>query len=160
MTVLEQLHILTLVPEPPTPRAYKIHPTFANSLRQALMGGGSSQSFGVPATDRSGPKLTIEELDKWARGQWESILYYMVGSTAAGLNAGKKITKSIRTLLELGEFVVVRGERAVITKDGFTFLLQEANAQVWNLLIVYLDNGESASTRVLHFYTADAYSIS
>ncbi|KAF2665664.1 RNA polymerase II transcription initiation protein [Microthyrium microscopicum] len=147
MTVLEQLHILTLVPEPPTPRAYRLNTAFASSLRQALMGGGSTNSFGVPADkDAPGPKRTVEELDKWARKQWEAILYYMVGSAEREYSREGNISSGTRKLLEMGEFIIMRGGRADITKGGFTFLLQEANAQVWTLLIVYLENSESVSS--------------
>jgi transcription initiation factor TFIIH subunit 4 len=141
MSVLERLHILTLVPEPPTPRAYRLNRSFALSLRQALTGGGSGHSFGAPSISPPSQNMSVEDLDAWARGQWESILYYMVGSTGAGVNmGGAKIASGTKTLLQLGQFVTVKGEKATITKEGFTFLLQEANAQVWSLLIVYLDN--------------------
>jgi transcription initiation factor TFIIH subunit 4 len=90
--------------------------------------------------------MSVEDLDAWARGQWESILYYMVGSTGAGVNmSGAKIALGTKELLKIGQFVTVKGEKATITKEGFTFLLQEANAQVWTLLIVYLEN--SAAVR-------------
>jgi len=46
--------------------------------------------------------------------------------------------------LEIGEFVT-RARTAEITQAGFEFLLQEVNAQVWSLLIVYLDNAEAVS---------------
>jgi transcription initiation factor TFIIH subunit 4 len=111
------------------------------------MGGGSNQSFGVPATDSSAPRITIEELDRWARGQWESILYYMVGSTGAGaLSQASNVAGSTRALLQWGDFVVMKGSKPTITKNGFTFLLQEPNAQVWSLLIVYLTNHKEASS--------------
>jgi transcription initiation factor TFIIH subunit 4 len=85
--------------------------------------------------------MSVEDLDAWARGQWESILYYMVGSTGAGVSTGgAKISSGTKALLRMGQFVTVKGEKATITKEGFTFLLQEANAQVWSLLIVYLEN--------------------
>jgi transcription initiation factor TFIIH subunit 4 len=146
MSVLEQLHIIALVPEPPVPRAYRLNPSFARSLRQALTGGGSTQSFGVPVTHRSGPEVKIERLDNHAREQWESILYYMVGSTGSGgVGAVSDIAVGTQKLLEWGEFVRLRNGKPFITKAGFEFLLQEPNAQVWNLLIVYLGNSEAVS---------------
>jgi transcription initiation factor TFIIH subunit 4 len=84
-------------------------------------------------------------LDAWARGQWEAILYYMVGT--AGSDVGQdsnmaEATPSMIALLIYGEFVSKKGNRVNITKDGFTFLLQDTNAQVWNWLIVYFNKGE------------------
>jgi transcription initiation factor TFIIH subunit 4 len=144
------MHILLTVPEPATPRAYRLNPAFANSLRQALQGSGASGAFGLLCDDdRDGrtadQPMTAARLDAWARGQWEAILYYMVGSVGAALNskAGARATSSMKKILELGNFVSVRGGRVNITKEGFAFLLQEANTQVWTLLIVYLGSAES-----------------
>ena len=64
----------------------------------------------------------------------------MVGSTDSGIADEGKISSETKTLLELGNFVESRGQHTSITQLGFSFLLQEANAQVWNLLIVYLEN--------------------
>jgi transcription initiation factor TFIIH subunit 4 len=90
-------------------------------------------------------------LDEYARKKWESILFYMVGSTvgltgsALGQNMGKDIGDGTKTLLKIGEFVKTVGGRVSITKEGFSFLLQETNAQVWSLLIVYLKNSPQVS---------------
>ena len=142
ITVLERLHIMSIVPEPPVPRAYALSPAFALSLKQALTGSGHQKSFGVPCDAPAVERMTIEDLDNHARGQWEAMLFYIVGSTGVGLNAGLPVTNGARSLLEMGHFVVVRGTRAAITREGFTFLLQDANIQVWSLLIVYLENAE------------------
>lgn len=140
ITVLESLHIMTTVQESPKVFAYRLSTGFANSLRQALTGGGNHRSFGVPCGAPDKHKVDVAFLDKYAREQWESILYYMVGSTS-GLRNGQALGQSVgngtRKLLELGNFVNVR-HGVAITKVGFTFLLQEVNAQVWSLLIVYL----------------------
>jgi len=58
-------------------------------------------------------------------------------------------------LLQLGHLVEVKGQRAVITQGGFDFLLKEVNAQVWSLLIVYLE--ESSPT--LSMETVDVLSF-
>ena len=79
-------------------------------------------------------------LDQVAREKWEAILYYMVGSTGTSLAGGSTVTEGTKALLKMGHFVEARGATTSITQPGFTFLLQEANAQVWSLLIVYLEN--------------------
>ncbi|KAF2403271.1 putative TFIIH and nucleotide excision repair factor 3 complexes subunit [Trichodelitschia bisporula] len=140
ISTLKRLHIVQVVPEPAAPRAYKLSSSFASSLREALTGQGNHRSFGVPCTTRDPNRMTVEDLDGHARRRWEAILYYMVGSTGKGLGQADIISTGTKSLLEVGQFVTIRNERATITKEGFTFLLQEANAQVWSLLIVYLEN--------------------
>jgi transcription initiation factor TFIIH subunit 4 len=80
----------------------------------------------------------------------------MVGSTVgltAGLNMGKDIGDGTKTLLKIGEFVKTMGGRVSITKAGFSFLLQETNAQVWSLLIVYLKNSPQVITRPVPWHS-------
>ena len=65
----------------------------------------------------------------------------MVGSTGVGI-AGTGIEPSggVKTILQWGNLVVVKGRSVEITKDGFAFILQEVNAQVWTILVLYLQN--------------------
>ena len=149
LSVLERLKIITIttarVPTGKVARKYRLEKQFKNSLRAALTGGGSDQSFGLPCDTADKKKVTTDFLDAFAQQQWEAILYYMVGSAGAGLAGKGDISPGTKKLLELGNFVVIRKGGASITQAGFTFLLQEVNAQVWSLLIVYLENAESAS---------------
>ncbi|KAK7516716.1 putative TFIIH and nucleotide excision repair factor 3 complexes subunit [Phyllosticta citriasiana] len=140
ISVLEALHIVAQAPEPSGARAYRLSSGFQNSLRQALTGGGNHRSFGVPCDTPPHDRISIDELDEYARRKWETILYYMVGSTGTGMAGGSGISQGTKTLLEMGTFVETKFGRTVITKAGFSFLLQEVNAQVWSLLIVYLDS--------------------
>ena len=150
LSVLERLKITTIStsrsPTGKITRNYRLEKQFKNSLRAALTGGGTHQSFGSPCDTSDKKKITIDFLDAFAQQQWEAILYYMVGSAGAGLAGKGDISPGTKKLLELGNFVFLRKGAASITQAGFTFLLQEVNAQVWNLLIVYLENAESAST--------------
>lgn len=140
LSVLESLHIITTAQEKAGIRAYRLLPTFATSLKHALTGGGEHRSFGVPCRSPDKNKVDFDFLDSLARSRWESILYYMVGSTDSGIADEGRISSGTKTLLELGRFVESKGQRTSITQLGFSFLLQEANTQVWNLLIVYLKN--------------------
>ncbi|KAL9076233.1 MAG: hypothetical protein Q9157_003743 [Trypethelium eluteriae] len=153
LSVLDRLKILTIVTVRSATgkiaRKYRLEKQFKNSLRAALTGGGSHQSFGLPCDTPGKKKVTLESLDGFAQRQWEAILYYMVGSAGAGLAGKGDISPGTKKLLELGQFVVMRKGGAAITQAGFTFLLQEVNAQVWSLLIVYLENAEQASTTIL-----------
>lgn len=134
---------MSRVPEPPIPRAYHLSSVFAKSLRTALTGGGTHKSFGIPIDPPALEQVDVEFLDQYARGQWEAILFFMVGTTGVGLQSDSTISNGTKSLLEQGNFVTVNRNHVSITKEGFTFLLQEANTQVWTLLIVYLEFGDS-----------------
>lgn len=128
---------------PGKPRAYSLTNPFAASLRLALTGGGDNKSFGVPCNTPSKHPVLIEELDEFARRQWEGVLGYMVGGAGVDLaENGAKLSDGVKTLLRLGGLVEVKNRKVEITKDGFAFILQEVNAQVWTVLILYLENAE------------------
>jgi transcription initiation factor TFIIH subunit 4 len=93
--------------------------------------------------------VSIRDLDEYAQKQWENILFYMVGSTVGLASAkvlGQDVGEGTKSLLKIGEFVRIMNGKITITKQGFTFVLQETNAQVWSLLIVYLRNSPTVST--------------
>ena len=114
---------------------------FVTSLRRALAGSGDHRSFGVPS-DKRDPDVDEQMLDDFAKRQWDSILYFVVGSVEPGASDGGSIAAGSRTLLEWGGFVKAHGKSANITQDGFEFLLRDVNTQIWSLLIVYLQNAE------------------
>lgn len=143
LSTLQQLRILFDEQDNGRP-AYRLSPAFGKSLRLALTGGGDHRSFGVPCATPDKTTVTVEYLDTFARQQWEAILYYVVGSANASLSGDTAIATSTKQLLQKGGYVSLRGsgsndKNRVITTTGFTFLLQEVNAQVWSLLIVYLE---------------------
>ncbi|EMC92716.1 hypothetical protein BAUCODRAFT_259506 [Baudoinia panamericana UAMH 10762] len=141
LSILQRLRILFDTRDEKDGRpAYKLSDGFARSLRMALTGGGNHRSFGVPSNAPDKQPVSGSYLDAFARQQWEAILYYVVGSAHAGLGGSTDaISAGTKQLLQKGEFVSVRGREAHITQRGFTFLLQEINAQIWTLLIVYLE---------------------
>lgn len=135
LSVLQRLRILT----EEEGRSHRLRAEFSKSLRMALTGGGNHRSFGVPCSEPDDSPVTIDDLDTFARKQWEAILYYVVGSANTNLGSSEEISEGTKQLLQKGEFVKTQGRRAIITQAGFTFLLQEINAQIWTLLIVYLE---------------------
>ena len=141
LSILQRLRILVDEEN----RSYKLRAEFSKSLRLALTGGGNHRSFGVPCATREDKPITVEYLDTFARKQWEAILYYVVGSANAGISGGENISDGTKQLLQRGNFVAVHGRKAAITQEGFTFLLQEINAQIWTLLIVYLELSSDVS---------------
>ena len=134
---------MSTIANPGQPRAYSLTNPFAASLRLALTGGGNHKSFGVSCNSSSKNAISIAELDDFARKQWECVLGYMVGSTGIDLTGDSvKLSEGVKTLLRLGGLVEVKNRRVEITQDGFAFILQEVNAQVWTVLILYLENAE------------------
>lgn len=88
--------------------------------------------------------MSVADLDEFARRQWEDVLGYMVGSTGMNVaSEGVTLSQGVKILLASGALVETRGKTVDITKDGFAFILQEVNAQVWTMLILYLQNAES-----------------
>ncbi|KAI7364739.1 TFIIH and nucleotide excision repair factor 3 complexes subunit [Hortaea werneckii] len=143
LSILQRLRILFDTQDDRGRAAYKLSDAFARSLQLALTGGGNHRSFGVPCSTPDEKPVSVEYLDTFARKQWEAILYYVVGSANAGLASEVDISAGTKQLLQKGEFVALRGRTPVITQSGFTFLLQEINAQIWTLLIVYLEVSSS-----------------
>ncbi|KAH6894472.1 transcription factor Tfb2-domain-containing protein [Thelonectria olida] len=142
LSILRTLWIVHITP--PTkdkPQMVTLTANFRKSLRLALSGGGDHNSFGVPSTLQIPPEIDIPFLDRYARKKWEDILHFVVASV--GFKSGGDVSgpnKSVKELLVAGRLVhYVPGGGLRITKAGFTFLLQEANAQVWTLLLLWLE---------------------
>ena len=140
LSLLERLHILKTTTNPGKPRAYTLTNPFVGSLRLALTGGGNHNSFGVACNTPDKDPVSVPELDEFARRQWEGVLGYMVGSTGINLiDDGARLSDGVKKLLRDGGLVKQRGRKAEITQEGFAFILQEVNAQVWTILIYYLE---------------------
>lgn len=148
--ILDRLHIITSKRNDEGKSMYSLSSGFQRSLRQALEGSGTHRSFGVPATreESGGKRVSIEFLNEYSRSQWEGILYHLV-SGAAGLSKHgidhAEVGSGTKQLLDAGNLVRTVHGSPVITKEGFSFVLQETNAQVWSLLIVYLNMANTVS---------------
>lgn len=131
-------------------KAYALTPEFANSLRCALTGAGDGRSFGQVAAVPDHKKISIAQLDEYSRQRWEGILGYMVGSSAVPLEAEQAAIEpspGVIELLKAGHLIEIsgtysRGQASKITKEGFAFVLQDINTQIWALLFLYVDNAE------------------
>ncbi|OCH94822.1 transcription factor Tfb2 [Obba rivulosa] len=137
LSTLAQLHIL-----PSSATKLALNPTFKSCLRQAITGGGSSGSFGVPARyDSSNPGPSTETLDSYALERWETILYYMV-SSGNGQYPAKPSDAVLFLLKRSGLMTSFRGAALQITSSGFQFLLHPPHEQLWELLLQYLHMAE------------------
>ncbi|OXV09031.1 hypothetical protein Egran_03207 [Elaphomyces granulatus] len=156
LSILGRLHIFSNTATSEQVRAYMVTNPFASSLRQALTGGvNSCYSFGVPSTTPDSLLVTIADLDEYAKRQWEGVLGYMVGTGGVGIQREAiGLSKGVKQLLQAGNLVEIRDRRVDITQDGFAFVLQDVNTQVWNILILYVENAEAIemdSVEVLSF---------
>ncbi|KAL1889007.1 RNA polymerase II transcription factor B 52 kDa subunit [Sporothrix stenoceras] len=159
LSILRALHVVQITPAVrDKPQEIMLTANFKNSFRLALEGGGRQNSFGVPSVKPVSADIDITFLDKFARRKWEDILHYVVNSVGipssgggfegggsgggggGGSAGGPKST--VKELLLAGRLVERRSGMpggVGITQTGFTFLLQAANAQVWTLLLQWLE---------------------
>jgi transcription initiation factor TFIIH subunit 4 len=122
-------------------RSFSLTPEFAKSLRVALTGRGEGHSFGKIISVPVGEQVDIDFLDEYARRQWEGILGYMVSSSDNPIESAVPLSRpssKIIELLRVGGLVGGRGNQD-ITKEGFSFVLQDLNTQIWSLLFLYAE---------------------
>lgn len=157
LSLLTRLSIVSITaPTKEAPQTIKLTKNFGTSLRMALTGGGEHQSFGTPSSNFNADGIDIGYLDNLARNQWEKILHYVVNSVGQNhQEAGDGPAETVKHLLQRGN-LVNKGKLSAggITQAGFSFLLQEVNAQVWTLLLLWIDNSESMgldSVEILSF---------
>lgn len=152
---LEQLKRYHIIRESTTRlgRCISLVPDFARSLRSVLCGSNLNHAFGQPTTPPLADQVTIDDLDYYAREQWEGILGYMVGSTSLAElqddtnGPPPQPSRGIISLLQEGHLISVhgtnsRGISASITKEGFAFVLRDINTQIWALLFLYVQSAE------------------
>ncbi|KAJ0422574.1 transcription factor Tfb2-domain-containing protein [Aspergillus carlsbadensis] len=154
LSILGRLHILSNTTTADNVRAYMVTNPFAASLRQALTGAEQTQSFGVLSRVSDKERVSIPDLDEYARRQWEGVLGYMVGTGGLGSQRDASLSKGVKQLLQAGHLVEVRDRRVEITQDGFAFVLQDVGTQVWHILILYVESAEAIgmdSVEVLSF---------
>lgn len=139
--LLQRYHIFKEV-RTASGRGYTLTSDFAKSLRIALTGSGHSNSFGritsVPEDEQVSPAF----LDEYARRQWEGILGYMVSSSDNPIESTEPLSRpspQIMELLRVGGLVAGSRVTPDITKEGFSFVLQDLNTQIWSLLFLYAE---------------------
>ncbi|KAF6809548.1 transcription initiation factor TFIIH subunit 4 [Colletotrichum sojae] len=146
ISTLRSLHILQITaPSKERPQEMQLTTNFKSSLRLALEGGGDHNSFGVPSSLPVPPEITIPFLDRHARKKWDDILHYIVNTVNPGAADVSGPKGSVKNLLVAGHLVRRQGSAVGITQAGFTFLLQETNAQVWTLLLLWLEATDHSS---------------
>lgn len=164
LSILRALHIVQITSATAggsrehRPQEITLTSNFRASLRLALegepTGGPGSGYFGVPSRLPVPPEIDIAFLDRHAGQKWEGILHFVVNTAAlfsgpdgTGGAGGNAFTPkaSVKQLLLAGGLVEMKGGRIGITQAGFKFLLQESNAQVWTLLLLWLESNPHQS---------------
>lgn len=116
-----------------------LNPKFRENLRNVLTGFDIGVSFGAPCDTEDSNKVDIAFLDTYASNKWETILHFMVGT-----ELNEFPSKGVLHLLRHSGLMTGNTPKAmVITNEGFQFLLQDVNAQLWTLLLQYLRMAES-----------------
>ncbi|PSK33910.1 RNA polymerase II transcription factor B subunit 2 [Candidozyma pseudohaemuli] len=134
---LKRLKALHIIEEDAGGTHLRLHQTFRNNFRDCLTGTQAPNAFGILATEPLDDRVSIRLLDKFASQKWETILHFMVGTELPAVPS-----KSVLSLLKLGGLMEGHGTSAgnlKITNLGFQFLLQDVNAQLWALLLEYLN---------------------
>jgi transcription initiation factor TFIIH subunit 4 len=67
----------------------------------------------------------------------------MVGTSGFGIRDTVNLSKGVKQLLQAGHLVEMRHSRVDITQDGFAFVLQDVNTQVWQILILFVESAEA-----------------
>lgn len=134
---LKRLKALHLIEENKEGTHVRLHQTFRKNFRDCLTGSQRPGAFGHLCTTEDEHAVSIRFLDSFASQKWESILHFMVGT-----DLGVTPSNSVLSLLKLGKLMegpMSQPRNLVITNKGFQFLLQDINAQIWTLLLQYLN---------------------
>ena len=142
---LKGLRIWKELPGSNNAMRFDMNATFRKNLRLALCGGGPSH----PDTAKYGEDKHARDipfLERYAKERWESVLYFMTGSshTQDGFGVSEEV---VRVLINAGLLKFNSEDRSTaITSEGFQFLLMDTATQVWYFLLKYLDSMGSKST--------------
>lgn len=133
---------------------FQLNEVFKKNFKDSLIGNDDTNVSSDILTSSVTKTIDIEFLDQWSSNKWETILHFMVGTQLDRLPSdGVLKLLNDSGLMELPEFKR-HYKDLQITKDGFQFLLQEINSQIWILLLHYLKASEQLSmnsVEVLNF---------
>ncbi|KAI5962488.1 TFB2 [Candida pseudojiufengensis] len=131
---LKRLESLHLIEHDNKGTHIKLNSIFRKNFRDCLTGTQDPNAFGSITITEDKHKVDIPFLDKFASTKWETILHFMVGTEGTPAPS-----KSVLSLLKAGGLMEGDDYNLNITNTGFQFLLQDVNAQIWTLLLQYLN---------------------
>lgn len=134
---LERLKALHLIELDKSGLFIRLHPIFRKNFRGCLTGSQEPDAFGNLVTSVDIHPVDLKFLDTFASTKWETILHYMVG-TELSVTPSRSVLKLLRQG-GLMEGNPDNPRELKITNKGFQFLLLDINAQIWTLLLQYLN---------------------
>lgn len=135
---MKSLHLLIPV-RGNGPMMINLNKTFKESFKNALTGGKVNNSFGI-VIEQANDIVTTEILDTYSADKWETILHFMVGTSLSNIPS-ENVLNLLKHSRLMEESNSNRGVK--ITNEGFQFLLQDVNSQIWALLLQYLKMTET-----------------
>ncbi|OQS02961.1 general transcription factor IIH subunit [Thraustotheca clavata] len=116
----------------------QLNPNFKAQLKAALSSlGGSPWEEGRKKIKQEKP-ISAVQLEHYARKRWDSVLHFMVGSTAEEAPPEKVIQ-----ILEQTRLMQASQEdrrKLHITDTGYEFMLKDIHAQTWIFILEYIKN--------------------
>ncbi|TDH73745.1 hypothetical protein CCR75_003835 [Bremia lactucae] len=125
---------------------FQPHPIFQKQLMHALSNlGGSPWERGRLRLPKDPENMfAAVHLEQYARARWDSVLHYMVGSTAVQEPPQSVVDILLRTkLLQASE----SDSRALhITDTGYEFMLKDIHVQMWIFMLEYIRTLDNTGT--------------
>jgi transcription initiation factor TFIIH subunit 4 len=123
--------------------AWELCPVFKKNLKIALLGGGKPWSM-FNSSDSETKAKDIGFLDSYAISRWRCLLHYMVDANTSKSSDNEGISSdAVRIILHAN--LMKRNEQdgtAMLTSQGFQFLLLDTQSQVWHFMLQYLNTCE------------------
>jgi len=141
-------------------KRYEMNSNFRKNLQIGICGGIDTDAEPTKSVEEKHVK-DIEFLDRYSKERWESVLYYMTGSSATD-TAG--ISGDVAKILINAGLLTYDSEESStsITSSGFQFLLMDTSSQVWYFMIQYLETLRSTPENLiqcLSFLFQISYSV-
>ncbi|KZZ99439.1 Transcription factor Tfb2 [Moelleriella libera RCEF 2490] len=154
VAAMKAVHMIQIsMPSKDKPQEVQLTTNFGRSMRQWITLSGDHQSFGVRSSLVVPTEIDVAFLDRYSSKKLDDILQFVVSSVgykSVGELSGPN--KSVKELLIAGRLVDRRPNGSIgITQSGFTFLLQEPDAQVWTLLLLWLEAAGFETVDMLTF---------
>lgn len=135
---LERLERLRVFQSVAAAGTLQLHRAFQRQLRRALSSlGGSPWESGRLALGKEldSTGLSALELERYARSRWDSVLHFMVGSTAV-----KEPPKSVVQILLRTKLMQQSTDKRAyhITDTGYEFMLKDIHVQMWIFMLEYI----------------------
>uniref|UniRef100_K3WQJ2 General transcription factor IIH subunit 4 n=1 Tax=Globisporangium ultimum (strain ATCC 200006 / CBS 805.95 / DAOM BR144) TaxID=431595 RepID=K3WQJ2_GLOUD len=139
---------------------FQPHPAFQKQLKYALSNlGGSPWEAGRLRLGKENESFSALDLERYARSRWDSVLHFMVGSTAVKEPPSSVVDILLRTKLMQQSEVDRRTYH--ITDTGYEFMLKDIHVQMWIFMLEYiktLDNsGALRQEDILQFLFQISY---